>query len=93
MEPFHSVQDDEFNVPQMHMDPLLYSSLLYQHQAEASRFQMPHNISNNHGELKVKQSRHSQTNKSSAKRIPLTGNLTEDDILEMVMEFHLNLYY
>lgn len=110
MEPFHSVQDEEFNVPPMHMAPLLYSSLLYQHQAEASRFQLPpQNISNCHGTLKVKQSRRSQINGSSAKRIdsfskvddwglsaersPVMGNFTEDDILEMVRVFHFNLYF
>ncbi|KAL8556986.1 hypothetical protein ACS0TY_004455 [Phlomoides rotata] len=116
MEPFHSVQDEEFNVPPVHMAPLLYSSLLYQHQAEASRFQLPHqsagvllnNISDCHGTLKVKQSRHSQINGSSAKRMDssskvddwglsadrssVIGNFTDEDILEMTYEEYLEAH-
>ncbi|XP_011081068.1 uncharacterized protein LOC105164168 isoform X2 [Sesamum indicum] len=76
IEPFHSVQDEDFNVPPMHMTPVLYPSLLYQHQAEASRFQFPHqraglmfnNSSNVPGASKVKQSRHCLVDGSSANR-------------------------
>ncbi|KAI3468826.1 hypothetical protein Pfo_025489 [Paulownia fortunei] len=75
IEPFHSIQDEDFNVPPMHMAPVLYPS--YQHQAEACRFQLPHqragvmfnNSSNVPGTSKVKQSRHCQINGSSANRI------------------------
>ncbi|KAL0324376.1 UNVERIFIED_CONTAM: Zinc finger CCCH domain-containing protein 45 [Sesamum calycinum] len=76
IEPFHSVQDEDFNVPPMHMTPVLYPSLLYQHQAEASRFQFPqqraglmfNNSSNVPGASKVKQSRHCLVDGSSANR-------------------------
>ncbi|KAK6137596.1 hypothetical protein DH2020_028676 [Rehmannia glutinosa] len=75
IEPF--LYDDDINVPPMHMAPVLYPSLLYQHQAEVSRFQMPHqragvilnNSSNVPGAPKVKQSRSCQINGSSANRI------------------------
>lgn len=61
----------------MHMAPLLYSSLLYHHQAEASRYQLPHqradtilnNFSNGPDSPKVKQSRHSRRSGSSANKI------------------------
>lgn len=64
-------------MPPMHMSPLLYSSLLHHHQAEASRFQLPHqradvilnNISNGTESSKVKQSRHSHINGSSTNKI------------------------
>ncbi|KAH6817041.1 hypothetical protein C2S51_000644 [Perilla frutescens var. frutescens] len=116
IEPFHSVQDEDFNVPPMHMSPLLYSSLLYHHQAEASRFQLPYqradvilnNISNGPESSKVKQSRHSEINESSANKInssstidswgvsadgsTLIGNFTEDDILEMTYEEYLEAH-
>ncbi|KAL1547543.1 hypothetical protein AAHA92_15886 [Salvia divinorum] len=73
------IQDEDFNVPPnpMHMSPLLYSSLLYHHQAEASRFQLPHqradvilnNISEGPGSSKVKLSKHSQISGSSTNKI------------------------
>ncbi|XP_057812098.1 uncharacterized protein LOC131026290 [Salvia miltiorrhiza] len=79
IEPFQSVQDEDFNVPPnpMHMSPLLYSSLLYHHQAEASRFQLPpqradvilNNISKVPESSKVKLSRHGQISGSSANKI------------------------
>ncbi|PIN07912.1 putative signal transduction protein involved in RNA splicing [Handroanthus impetiginosus] len=72
IEPFHSMQDEDFNVPSMHMAPMFYPSLLYQHQAEASIFQLPlqrasvspNSFSNVPGTLK--QSIHSRKNGSSA---------------------------
>ncbi|KAK6137638.1 hypothetical protein DH2020_028564 [Rehmannia glutinosa] len=80
IEPF--LYDDDINVPPMHMAPVLYPSLLYQHQAEVSRFQMPHqraglmlnNSSNVPGAPKVKQSRSCQINGSSANRSDTGSN-------------------
>ncbi|XP_047950220.1 YTH domain-containing protein 1 isoform X3 [Salvia hispanica] len=104
IDPFHPVHDEDFNVPPnpMHMSPLLYPSLLYHHQTEASRFQLPHQRAD------VKLSRHSQisggsTNKiNSSSRIDSwglsaegstdVGNFTEDDILEMTYEEYLEAH-
>ncbi|XP_042051205.1 uncharacterized protein LOC121796405 isoform X2 [Salvia splendens] len=79
IDPFHPVYDEDFNVPPnpMHMSPLLYPSLLYHHQVEASRFQLPHqradvilnNICEGPGSSKVKLSRHSQISGSSTNKI------------------------
>lgn len=61
----------------MHMAPGLYPTLLYQHQAEASRFQLPHlrtgvilnDSSNIRKTRKVEHSKHGQINGSLANRI------------------------
>ncbi|KAL2456321.1 YTH family protein [Abeliophyllum distichum] len=74
-EQLHAFQDEDFNVPPMPMEPMLYPSLLYQHQAEAGRFHLEHlrtagihlpDPSITTGASKVKQSKHSQTNGSFA---------------------------
>ncbi|GFP81851.1 zinc finger CCCH domain-containing protein 45 [Phtheirospermum japonicum] len=103
IEQFHSIQDENVNImPPMHMAPVLYPSLLYQHQAGVSRFQLPHqrpgvklnNSSSVPERSKVKQSRSCQVNGSSANRIDGVnswGTFTEDDILEMVLVSHLEL--
>ncbi|XP_022846014.1 zinc finger CCCH domain-containing protein 45-like isoform X6 [Olea europaea var. sylvestris] len=75
-EQLHSFQDEDFNVPLMHMEPMLYPSLLYQNQAEAGRFHLenlrtagiylPENSSIATAPSEVKQSKHSRTNGSFA---------------------------
>ncbi|CAA0820541.1 YTH family protein [Striga hermonthica] len=71
-----SCEVEDFNGPPMHMAPLLYPSFLYQHQAEITGFQLPHQtpglILNNSSSVpeasKVKQSRSFRVNGSSANR-------------------------
>ncbi|KAL7099609.1 hypothetical protein ACP275_09G095300 [Erythranthe tilingii] len=88
LEPFHSIQDEDYNVLPMCMPPGLYPSLLYQHQAEASRFQLPHqkpggllnDFSNVSGTRKVNQSRHCGINGSSANRTSNSSRITTRDL-------------
>ncbi|KAL2547379.1 YTH family protein [Forsythia ovata] len=74
-EQLHAFQDEDFNVPPMPMEPMLYPSLPYQHQAETGRFHLEHlrtagiylpDPSITTGASKVKQSKHSRMNVSFA---------------------------
>ncbi|EYU39025.1 hypothetical protein MIMGU_mgv1a006878mg [Erythranthe guttata] len=88
LEPFHSIQDEDYNVLPMRMAPGLYPSLLYQHQAEARGFQLPHqkpggilnDFSNVSGTRKVNQSRHCGINGSSANRTSNSSRITTRDL-------------
>ncbi|KAF3448454.1 hypothetical protein FNV43_RR09167 [Rhamnella rubrinervis] len=82
--------DEEYNVPPAHLSwsqaPMLYSSLLYQHQAGASTYQFAHQ-------------RTSDSDVSSqfdawglAGDSPLASALTEDDFLEMSYEEYLEAH-
>ncbi|CAI9759420.1 unnamed protein product [Fraxinus pennsylvanica] len=75
-EQLHAFQDEDFNVPPMLVDSMLYPSSLYEHQAEAGRFHLEHlrtggiylpkNPSVATGASKIKQSKYSRTNGSFA---------------------------
>ncbi|XP_075508648.1 uncharacterized protein LOC142545372 isoform X2 [Primulina tabacum] len=73
IETFHSKQDGDFNVPLVHMAPMLYPPLPYQHQSEASGFHLQQQRSclpvkslMFYGTSNVKQTKHCQINGSSA---------------------------
>ncbi|KAI7988074.1 Zinc finger CCCH domain-containing protein 45, partial [Camellia lanceoleosa] len=64
-----ALQNEECNVPVVHMTwaqaPMLYPSLLYQHETEASRFHSAH-LAITSGASKVMRAKHSQINGSLA---------------------------
>ncbi|KAL3818139.1 hypothetical protein ACJIZ3_004044 [Penstemon smallii] len=76
IEPSLSTQDENFSVPPVHAGPVLYPSLLYQHQTEATPFHlsnqranvMLNNSASFPGTSKVKQSKHCQINGSETSR-------------------------
>ncbi|XP_073052035.1 uncharacterized protein [Primulina eburnea] len=72
IEPFHFKQDEDFNEPLVHMGPMLYPPLLYQHQSGSSGFHLqqersclPDKSSMFYGTSNVKQSKHCQINGSA----------------------------
>lgn len=67
-EQLHSFQNEDCNVPLLHMEPALDPFFLYQHQAEVNRYHLAH----------------IRKNGLSAERSPHAFTLTEDDILKMV---------
>lgn len=105
--------------PSWSQSPMLYSSLLYQHQNEAIRYQLAHgrtngttfpeNIAVNSAASKRTRMKHSckngylpnlQVDRDVSTRFdmwaltaesPLASGLTEDDFLEMVLGFLLQL--
>ncbi|KAL6550054.1 hypothetical protein OROMI_020542 [Orobanche minor] len=82
IEQFHSIQGENVNLPPMHMESVPYPPLLYQHQAEVSIFQLPHQrpgvVLNNSSSVseasKVKQSRRCQVSGSFANRVDTRTN-------------------
>ncbi|XP_057977021.1 uncharacterized protein LOC131164081 isoform X2 [Malania oleifera] len=96
IEPSCSLQGQEYNLPPVHVPwsrtPVLYPSLLYPYQVEASQFHLsnqrstgavPENFPATSAVL-LKQSR---INKS-----PLSSSLTEDDFLEMSYEDYVEVH-
>ncbi|KZV45317.1 YTH domain-containing protein 1 [Dorcoceras hygrometricum] len=76
VEPFHSKQDEDFNMNLVHMAPMLYPPLLYQPQSEASGFHLqqwrsclPDKSSIFNGTTNVKQLKHCQINGSATSNL------------------------
>ncbi|XP_022892814.1 YTH domain-containing protein 1-like isoform X1 [Olea europaea var. sylvestris] len=75
-EQLHSFQNEDCNVPPLHMEPALDPFFLYQHQAEVNRYHLAH----------------IRKNGLSAERSPHAFTLTEDDILKMTYEEYLEAH-
>ncbi|KAL3499439.1 hypothetical protein ACH5RR_038532 [Cinchona calisaya] len=91
----NSLRFEDF-VPPKHMVPTIYPSLLYQHQADASRFHQGHQrpIGGSLGNIRrdIDTSTQFVAWGQSTERSPLTSSLTEDDLLEMTYEEYLEAH-
>ncbi|CAI9093876.1 OLC1v1029468C2 [Oldenlandia corymbosa var. corymbosa] len=95
LEPSRSLQVENY-VPSMRMGPVMYPSLLYHHQADASRFYGGHQMSRggNPGNFcgDVDTSAPFNVRGQSAERSPFGSSLTEDDFLDMTYEEYLEAH-
>ncbi|XP_027081439.1 YTH domain-containing protein 1-like isoform X2 [Coffea eugenioides] len=95
VEPSGSLRFEDF-VPSVHMAPTLYPSLVYHHQAEASRFDQGYQrpSAGSHGNVRSDSDTSAQFIGwgKSTERSPLASSLTEDDLLEMTYEEYLEAH-